>query len=163
MRRGPVQDRFVPVEPFDMTPIIDVVFLLIIFFMLVCQFIAAENFEVAVPEEIGSARPVAGDEEFVTTVTVMKDASGRVQFAVGSEVLGACDLEELPGLLSLAIDAPFRLQDSKRRVVRLRCDKSLPFGTAKYALSGIVQSSATDIQWAVIGGPQGEGILSQDF
>jgi len=163
MRRGPVQNRFVPVEPFDMTPIIDVVFLLIIFFMLVCQFIAAENFEVAVPEEIGSARPVKTEEDFLTTVTVMKDADGRVQFAVGSEVLGACDAEAIPSLLSLAIDQQLRLQDSRRRVVRLRCEKSLPFGTVKYALSGIVQSIATVIQWAVIGGQPGEVMHSQNF
>ena len=43
-------------ESFDMTPIIDVVFLLIIFFMLVCQFIAAEQFQVEVPDQISSAQ-----------------------------------------------------------------------------------------------------------
>ena len=37
-------------EAFDMTPVIDVVFLLIIFFMLVCQFIVAERFRVQVPK-----------------------------------------------------------------------------------------------------------------
>ncbi len=35
---------------FNMTPIIDIVFLLIIFFLVVCQFIEAENFPVAVPD-----------------------------------------------------------------------------------------------------------------
>ncbi len=35
------------------------------------------------------------------------------------------------------------------RIVRLRCDKEIPFGVAKYALKGIVQSSATDIRWSV--------------
>ena len=34
---------------FNMTPIIDIVFLLIIFLIVVCQGIDAENFDVAVP------------------------------------------------------------------------------------------------------------------
>ena len=44
--RGP---RFEP-PSFNMTPMIDVVFLLIIFFMLVSQFSSAENVEVELPE-----------------------------------------------------------------------------------------------------------------
>jgi len=34
---------------FNMTPIIDIVFLLIIFFLVVCQFIEAENFRLPSP------------------------------------------------------------------------------------------------------------------
>ncbi|MHC5179864.1 MAG: ExbD/TolR family protein, partial [Planctomycetota bacterium] len=47
--------RLFETETFDMTPIIDVVFLLIIFFMLVAQFIAAEQYQVEVPDAIKSA------------------------------------------------------------------------------------------------------------
>ena len=39
-----------------MTPIIDVVFLLIIFFMLVAQFIVAEQYKVSVPDQIKTAQ-----------------------------------------------------------------------------------------------------------
>ena len=36
---------------FNMTPMIDVVFLLIIFFMLVCQFITQENYQLVIPDD----------------------------------------------------------------------------------------------------------------
>lgn len=149
MKQGLIQGRFLPAEAFDMTPIIDVVFLLIIFFMLVCQFIAAENFQVQVPDQIGTACPVPAEQDPMTTVTVMENADGRVQFAVGSNLLSVSDLEKVPDQIASAIDNQLRLLNPKRRIVRLRCEKSLPFGITKYALSGISRSSATDIQWAV--------------
>lgn len=149
MKRRLIHGRFLPVESFDMTPIIDVVFLLIIFFMLVCQFIAAENFQVQVPDQISTARPAPPEQDLMTTVSVMKDADGRVRFAVGSRLLAVSDLEAVPGQIASGIDSQLRLLNPKRRIVRLRCDKSLPFGTTKYALAGISRSSATDIQWAV--------------
>lgn len=149
MKRRLFYNRFLPAEAFDMTPIIDVVFLLIIFFMLVCQFIAAENFEIQVPGQIETALPSQADQDLMTTVTVMKDAAGQVQYAVGSEVLAVSSPERAPSQIASAIDTQLRLLDPGRRIVRLRCEKSLPFGAAKYALSGIGQSSATDIQWAV--------------
>ncbi len=48
--------RLFEAETFDMTPIIDVVFLLIIFFMLVAQFIVAEQYKVSVPLQSHPAR-----------------------------------------------------------------------------------------------------------
>jgi biopolymer transport protein ExbD len=149
MKQGLLHGRFLPTESFDMTPVIDVVFLLIIFFMLVCQFMAAENFEILVPGPIETALPSQSDQDLMTTVTVMKDAGGQVQYAVGSEILAIGNMEKAPDLIAGAIDRQLRLVDPSRRIVRLRCEKSLPFGAAKYALAGIGQSSATDIQWAV--------------
>jgi len=71
------------VRPFNMTPIIDIVFLLIIFFLVVCQFIEAENFPVAVPDgcEFAQSDPEPGAQ--VTTVTVMKTPKEGTAFAVG--------------------------------------------------------------------------------
>ena len=52
---------------FNMTPIIDIVFLLIIFFLVVCQFIEAENFPVAVPDGCEFAQSEFEPGEQVTT------------------------------------------------------------------------------------------------
>jgi len=150
MKQGLIWGRFLPIESFDMTPIIDVVFLLIIFFMLVCQFIAAENFQVQVPDNIGTANPVPPEQDLMTTVTVMEDADSRVRFAVGSEVLAVSDPDNASEQIASAIDKQLRLLNPKRRIVRLRCAKTLPFGVTKHALEGISKSSATDIQWAVL-------------
>ena len=56
---------------FNMTPIIDIVFLLIIFFLVVCQFIEAENFPVTVPDDCEFAQSDSEPGGQVTTVTVM--------------------------------------------------------------------------------------------
>lgn len=133
-----------------MTPIIDVVFLLIIFFMLVCQFIAAENFQVQVPGQIGTAHQVPPEQDLMTTVTVMEGEDGQVQYAVGSEILAVSSPEEATDQIAAAINSQLRLLNPKQRIVRLRCEKTLSFGAARYALEGISQSSATDIQWAVM-------------
>ena len=149
MNRELIQDRLLPGEAFDMTPVIDVVFLLIIFFMLVCQFIVAENFQVQVPGQISSAQESSPQQDLMTTVTVMEDSEGRVQYAVGSEILAVSDFRKAPGQIAAAIDSQLRLLKPDHRIVRLRCEKNLPFGLTKYALEGISQSSATDVQWAV--------------
>ena len=78
MNRDPLHVRSFGGEAFDMTPIIDVVFLLIIFFMLVCQFIVAENFQVEVPDQIATARENPAGQNLMTTVTVMADPAGQV-------------------------------------------------------------------------------------
>ena len=73
----------------NLTPVIDVVFLLIIFFMLVCQFIVAENFEVTVPDDISTAAEANDGGQGITTVTVMFDQDEQIVYAVGSEKIEA--------------------------------------------------------------------------
>ena len=134
---------------FNMTPIIDIVFLLIIFFMLVCQFIVAENFEVTVPEHIASAKPPDADNRKTTTVTVMYDTSGQVIYAVGSETIATRQEGDTARQIAAAIDKQLNSLPEDRRVVSFRNDKDILFKYTKHALAGISQSSATDIKWAV--------------
>ena len=134
---------------FNMTPIIDIVFLLIIFFMLVCQFIVAENFEVTVPEDIASAKPADTDNQKTTTVTVMYDNSGQVVYAVGSEIIATHQADDTARQIAAAIDKQLKSLPKDRRVVSFRNDKDILFKYTKHALAGISQSSATDIKWAV--------------
>ena len=74
---------------FNMTPVIDIVFLLIIFFMIVCQFIVAENFSVSVPDDIASGQRSVDQDEKTTMVTVMPSVDGGVSYAVGAEVVAS--------------------------------------------------------------------------
>ncbi|UCE99506.1 MAG: biopolymer transporter ExbD [Planctomycetota bacterium] len=133
---------------FNITPIIDIVFLLIIFFLVVCQFIEAENFPVAVPDGCEFAQGEPERRAQVTTVTVMRMAEGGSSFAVGSEKISAINYSDLVDKLTELIDV--RLEDlpPQRRVVTLRIDKGIYFAEAQYALAGIAASSATDIQLA---------------
>ncbi len=150
MRRRFLHGRFEPVGSFDMTPIIDVVFLLIIFFLLVYRFIGGENPDVSVPDSIRSAVQVPLEQEVITTVTVGRERGGRVFFKVGTAAVEASALTEVPSVIAELINQEISKDNSSPKIVRLRCDKKIPFGLAKYALKGIVQSAATDIQWSVV-------------
>lgn len=140
---------------FNMTPIIDIVFLLIIFFLVVCQFVEPENLPVVVPDDCEFAQSDAEPGMQVTTLTVARRPGGKIIFAVGSEELSvqadagiSGSIEKLAGLINV------RLRDlpPEGRVVTLRIDKDVCYADAQYALAAVAASSATDIQLAVLRG-----------
>ncbi len=135
---------------FNMTPLIDIVFLLIIFFLVVCQFIEAENFPVSVPDDCESARNGFDTGSAVTTVTIMKTDGGSSVFAVGSEKIPASEGSVLTKQIARLVDFSLENFPSERRLVTLRVDRDVCFSEAQYALAAIAQSSATDIQLAVL-------------
>jgi len=141
-----------------MTPIIDIVFLLIIFFLVVCQFIEAENFPVAVPDGCEFAQSELEPGAQMITVTVMKSTEGKSDFAVGSEKISASGYANIVDRLAELIDVRLKGLPPNRRVVTLRIDRDVCFSEAQYALAGVAASSATDIQLAALkdkrAGPQ---------
>lgn len=135
---------------FNMTGIIDVVFLLIIFFMIVCQFITVQNFEVTVPDDISSAEQFTQTEESAdqATVTVMLDDDGQVRYAVGAKLIES-DRGDVADLIAAAIDRIFE-GDDVRRTVSLRIERDVCFKDTQYALAGIGQSIASNMKLAVV-------------
>ena len=131
-----------------MTPIIDVVFLLIIFFMLVCQFIVAENFDVTVPDEISAAHDQRIADEKPTTVTVMWQENGQVAYAVGSEHLDS-SAKGLADRIAKKINAQLDQPGVNEKVVSVRIDKDIDYRLSQYALAGISKSNAAKIKMAV--------------
>jgi len=148
---------------FNMTPIIDIVFLLIIFFLVVCQFIEAENFPLAVPDGCEFAQSEPPHRAQVTTVTVMKTTEGKSEFAVGSEKIPALEYANIADELARLIDVRLKGLSADNRVVTLRIDKDVCFAEAQYALAGIAASSATNVQLATLKDkqPNPEGFTSQ--
>lgn len=137
-------------EGFNITPVIDIVFLLIIFFMIVCQFIVAENFSVSVPDDIASGQRSEDKDEKTTTVTVIPSEDGGVSYAVGAEVVASSGSKDISESISAAIDRQLVNLPKDRRIVGLRVDKGVVFKDSQYAISGISQSSATNIKLSVI-------------
>lgn len=135
---------------FNMTPIIDIVFLLIIFFLVVCQFIEAENFPVAVPDECWFAESDLERRGRVTTVTAIRTTEERTDFAVGAEKIAGASYADIVEKLTELIDVRLKDLPADDRIVILRIDKDVPFAQAQYALAGVAASSATDIQLAVL-------------
>ena len=150
------EQRSRTVQSFNMTPIIDIVFLLIIFFLVVCRFIEAENFPVTVPHGCRFADKSAEPGTASATVTVMKAAEGKANFAVGAEKVSASDYvgtwraQYIVGELARLIDARLNDLPADSRVITLRIDADICFDRAQYALAGAAASSATDIQLAVL-------------
>lgn len=142
------------VSSFNMTPVIDIVFQLIIFFVLACRFIEAENFPVTVPDGCKFAQDDTEPGVQVTTLTVMHGPQS-VTFAVGAEEITPQDDAAIPGVvakLAQLIDARLRDLPPDNRVVTLRIDKDIPFAKAQYALAAVAQSTATNVRLAVLSG-----------
>jgi biopolymer transport protein ExbD len=141
-----------------MVPIIDIVFLLIIFFLVVCQFIEAENFPVAVPDDCQFAANEAEHRGQVTTVTVMKTDEDGIDFAVGSEKIAASDYAGIVEKVAQLIDVRLKDTPVESRVVTLRIDKDVCFSDAQYALAGVAASCAKNVRLAALkdkrNGPQ---------
>ncbi len=133
-----------------MTPIIDIVFLLIIFFMVVSQFIEAENFPIDVPDNCNFAQSDVEQQTRITTVTVMKTDKDENTFAVGPEVVNASQTGDIVEQLTNLIDSQLKELPADKRVVTLRIDKDVCFEQAQYALAAIAESTATDIKLATL-------------
>jgi len=151
---------------FNMTPVIDIVLLLIIFFLVVCKFIEAENFPVTVPDNCQFAESAFELGPQAVTLTVMKtkpkntiSSEGQaalptvckeVVFAVGAEKVWAADYDTLVKKLTGLIDARLAIYHPSRAVVTLRIDKEVCFEQAQYALAAVAASTATDVRLAVL-------------
>ena len=140
-------------EPaFNLTPVIDIVFLLIIFFAVVCKFIEAENFPVAVPEGCEYARSEVEMQTASATVTVMKTDGAMSEFAVGSEKVSAATYGEVADNLAEMINARLKTLSSDNGTVTLRIDRDVSYAEAQFALAALARSDAADIRLAVIKG-----------
>lgn len=132
-----------------MIPTIDILFQLVIFFILACQFAVVEQFPISVPDKCTAAKTAPQDQRNILTVTIMNAASGDgIECAVGNEKLADTDGKTLAA--SIAEKLNEKLTAVNQRIVCLRIAKDVPFGKTQYALAGVAQSSATDIQMAVL-------------
>ncbi|MBI9015936.1 MAG: biopolymer transporter ExbD [Phycisphaerae bacterium] len=88
---------------FNMTPMIDVVFLLIVFFMLVCQFISQENYRLVVPDDCQTViKPEDPDPQAIIVNVYLEDV--QIVYAVGGkEIRHTDDTEQLTEILTEAI------------------------------------------------------------
>ncbi len=142
-------------KSFNMTPIVDIVFLMIIFFLVVFQFIDAENFPVNVPDNCDYALDGQQQSQALTTVTVLK-SQNQVDFAVGAKKISPLDTDDIAEKLTDLINIQLKNIPPGQRTVILRIDKDICFSDAQYALAGISQSIATDIQLATFKNTQPE-------
>ena len=120
----------------DLTAMVDVVFLLIIFFMVSTTFITLES---GLPVDLPQAQTAVAQATDLPTVTVTRD--GHIYLA-GSEIAEHELVSALQGLLA----------DSPSATVILRADQSIEFGLPVRVMDLIKQAGAQRIAIAAGGG-----------
>ena len=118
-----------PPRELSLTPLIDIVFLLLVFFMLTAHFVKDEGIAIQLPQA-ESAVARKNDE----AVDVVLDAKGQIHFA--GRILEAGELEEA---LRRA------LLEHRRKWVTLRGDREADLGRAVTVLDAARKAGAENV------------------
>ena len=123
---------------FNITPLIDIVFLLIIFFLAASHLARSETAQAV---ELPEATRQEDEEELAQRVVVTVTAEERF-YVSGNELL-------LPQLELLIQNAKLDAGEQPLEV-QIRADRSVPFGTVEPIMLACVRSNITKINWAVL-------------
>lgn len=134
-RRAPGRRRSVAAPGIDLTPMVDVVFLLVIFFMVSTTFITLET---GLPVDLPQAQSAQVQPSDLPTVTVTRDE--RV-FLAGAEV----PIAELAVLVQASLEA------TGLTTVVLRADESVRYGFVVEVMDLIKRAGAQRIAIATGG------------
>lgn len=127
---------------FNMTPMIDVVFLLIIFF-LVSSHLSRQEFEKIDLPDAGTGQPLQQDETRCMVVNVLpgEQQAGRILVAgravAGGELAGMIEYESRSG------GAPLE--------VRIRCDRQVPYQVVEPVMIACARAGVWKVTFAVVG------------
>jgi len=127
---------------FNITPMIDVVFLLIIFFLVASYFIRSEHARpVSLPQTPGG-QPDAADNRPHLTVTIEPD--GR--YSIGGQLLSQ---DSVVQRIQALAQSPETLPN-ERGQVRIRADRTARFAEVRQLIEGCADSQITSIRFAVV-------------
>lgn len=119
----------------NLTPLIDVVFLLLIFFMVSTTFEHQSRIQIELPE--ATASPVEVDEE---SIEIIIDAQGR--YFIGEEQVVNTELKTLKSAISKAVG------ERETAPVTIRADAKTPHQAVITALDATSQLGLTHISLA---------------
>jgi len=163
MKKVKPVNRFHSNPQFNMTSMIDVVFLLIIFFMLACQYIVQENYKLVIPDDCTAAIVPERLDRNAITVSVFPKTAGA---SGNREILYAVRAREYDPQQDVYRREPQRLVEEMSRqiiaeaqrkedaLIYLRADKDLSYGQVQKALLALSRAQIRKVQLAAYSGPQ---------
>jgi len=143
-------------EPINVTPLIDVVMCLIIFFLIVGKLAANEKARVQLP---GSSIGAIAERQDAVTVSIARDATatGRPISLISVDGTLAKDGSDLLRLLQERLEAQARMeafrakgqpQPISRGKVTVRADKDLPYEAVEPVLTACAQLGIGRVDYA---------------
>lgn len=127
---------------FNITPLIDIVFLLIIFFLVASHFVHSETHKPVELPEAASGEEETAEAPRRLVVTITSDR----QLHVGGKVVQLSEVEQmiLAGRSSVRDDGPDRFE------VRIRGDKSVPYRVIEPIMLACARSGISNFNFTVI-------------
>lgn len=141
---------------FNVTPLIDIVFLLIVFFVVVFQFIGPDNSAVQLPRKCDQARPETSNQAWPAIITISPSSDRESAYAVNGQLISSKDKVDLLDSMTHLLDKRFDDLPQCERVVVLRIDKDTRFADAQFALAAAAQSQAHSLKLATLANSQKE-------
>lgn len=137
-------------QNFNMTPIIDIVFLLIIFFVVISRFIEADNSRLNVPDECNYAQTEILDQQQPAVLSVVKKSDSEVNFFLDSKEFESSSYQDITAALATGINDVLENKNDKEAIIVLSIDEDICFEQAQTALAAISQSNAKNIKLSVL-------------
>ena len=128
---------------FMITPMIDIVFLLIIFFLVTTHFVQSETLETV---DLPAATQATNEKEIAThrlVITINK----KGEYLVAGRVISWPQLE---GIILEAEGGVGKLKENKRREVRIRGDAASRYELVKPILMACAQAGIRKVSFAVV-------------
>lgn len=138
---------------FNMTPMIDVVFLLIVFFMLICQFITQDNERLTVPDNCETAEQVQQklENEIIVQVWYDSNSSSIIYSVAGHDI--PCSIHDVGGdtgglTVEIANSLKKESEGIKDPIVRLRGDNMLSCEQIRPAIKAAAAAGLASIRFS---------------
>ena len=162
---------------FNLTAMIDVVFLLIIFFMLICQFIVQENYRLIVPDDCGTA--IVPDHQDRNAITVSVFPQNKEPLSSDEIGVAPADLSVLYAVRARRYDpqSPAYKADPEKLwadmteqiiaeaarkgepLVYLRADKDMTYADVQEALLALARAKISKVHLAAFRSDQSNTVV----